>query len=425
MLLALAVLAAQIDPLAAYLQKEEPSYKVEASAPVVTESVSTTKMRLSSLEWEGKVWKHDVEIIEPKQVEFQDTALLLITGDRGRHDEDIKNAEKLAPRLKMRVVVLYDVPNQPLFDDLREDALIAHSFERYLATGDPSKVVLLPMVKSAKACIEAVQEATSEDRNGGVTRFIVTGASKRGWTTYLLASVEPRVVGLAPMVFDVLDFPAQLRHQFASWGAYSPMIADYTERGLQEILDTPEGQKLLDLVDPYRRRTKLQRPKLILLGANDPYWTTDALNLYWRDLVGHKAVLYAPNSGHGLEDHERVFDALVAFARLTAKNKPLPALIYQWMAAGGNQEDPAVDFATILVRSPRPAKGRIWVAESANKNFSSAKWRVVLEKDSPGELRVPESTGKPGYRAAFGEFDMEVDGMKFRLSTTPVILKGR
>jgi PhoPQ-activated pathogenicity-related protein len=62
--------------------------------------------------------------------------------------------------------------------------------------------------------------------------------------------------------------------------------------------------------------------KLLINGVNDPYWTTDALNLYWDDLPGDKWVTYVPNAGHNLEQHAdgkkdrtRAVNALAAFAR--------------------------------------------------------------------------------------------------------------
>ena len=47
-------------------------------------------------------------------------------------------------------------------------------------------------------------------------------------------------------------------------------------------LQSDEGQSLVAIVDPYQYREKLNQPKLVILGTNDPYWPVDALNLYWQ-----------------------------------------------------------------------------------------------------------------------------------------------
>ena len=44
--------------------------------------------------------------------------------------------------------VVRQVPFQPMFGDLHEDGLIAHTFVEYTKTGDPTWPLLLPMVKS-------------------------------------------------------------------------------------------------------------------------------------------------------------------------------------------------------------------------------------------------------------------------------------
>ncbi|NIP70443.1 MAG: PhoPQ-activated pathogenicity-like protein PqaA type, partial [Planctomycetales bacterium] len=50
------------------------------------------------------------------------------------------------------------VPHQPMFGGLTEDRIIAHSFDRYLRSGDPEWPLLLPMTKSATKAMDAVQE---------------------------------------------------------------------------------------------------------------------------------------------------------------------------------------------------------------------------------------------------------------------------
>ena len=66
--------------------------------------------------------------------------------------------------------------------------------------------------------------------------------------------------------------------------------------------DTTEAPKLWQMIDPWVYREKLTLPKMIINGANDPYWPLDALNSYWDDLKGEKWVLYVPNAGHDLRE---------------------------------------------------------------------------------------------------------------------------
>lgn len=55
-------------------------------------------------------------------------------------------------------------------------------------------------------------------------KFLVSGASKRGWTTWLVGGVlgslpNSRVVGIAPIVMDMLDFQPNVLHMYKAYGA--------------------------------------------------------------------------------------------------------------------------------------------------------------------------------------------------------------
>jgi PhoPQ-activated pathogenicity-related protein len=309
------------------------------------------------------------------------------------------------------VAVLRQVPQQPIFGGMVEDEAISYTFEQYFKTQDPTWPLLLPMVKSAVRGMDAVQQFAAESWQLKIERFTLTGASKRGWTTWLTASVDPRVSALAPMVIDMLNLIPQMKHQVDSFGKFSEQIDDYTTKGLPLLMATPTGQKLLGMVDPFSYRKALTQPKLILLGTNDRYWPLDALNLYWPELEGQKHVLYVPNNGHGLRDYERVLGSIVALHRQATGELKLARPTWEVRAEDGRLE-------LELASDVRPRQVLAWTAEAPSRDFREAKWTSQALTESEGRYRFDQPLPPQGFAALFGEAKYDGGTAPYFLSTT-------
>ena len=370
---------------------------------------------LTSQEWQGITWKHAMSAFVPEDVRHEDTVLLYITGGRngGRPDEDdLAMGCKLAIHAQMPVAFLHQVPNQPLLGDRKEDDLISETFLRYLETNDPKWPLLFPMVKSAVRAMDALEEIAQQEYGTSINRFVVTGGSKRGWTTWLSAVADDRVAGIAPIVIDTLNFPPQMKHQMETWGEYSEQIADYTSKGLVDVMLKQPQIPLWRWVDPYTYRGQLKLPKLLINGTNDRYWVIDAMNLYWDGLVGEKHVLYVPNAGHGLDGgRDAALTTLAVFAQHVATQTPLPDLTW-------THDDDGDQMRLAVLSKPAPKAVRLWVAHSDDKDFRPDRWGATA-LSANGEGAYVGHVEKPasGHVAFFAEATYPFGPVEYGLST--------
>jgi PhoPQ-activated pathogenicity-related protein len=397
-----------------YVKKPDTAFAWSKTSKLSTPAGTITTLGLASQVWQEITWKHELTIYEPRELAYADAMLLLITGgdhSSKQNDNDHKQGFGLAQLCGARVAVLRQVPNQPLLDGRTEDELIAETFVRYLQTKDENWPLLFPMVKSAVRAMDALQ-AFAKETGKPVTRFIVTGGSKRGWTTWLTGAVDDRVVAIAPMVIVMLNLGMQGPNQLKVWGKYSEQIDDYVQRGLMEKTSTPDGTKLWKMVDPLTYRDRLTKPKLLINGTNDRYWTLDALDLYWNELEGPKYLIELPNAGHGLEaNRDWALSGLGAFFRHVVTDRPMPKI--SWDLARGAGGD-----ATLTIHAdPAPQAARIWTARSQTRDFRESRWESAPLK--PGETitrYVPPE--KSDNLVLFGELEYLIDGIPYHLTTS-------
>ena len=376
-------------------------------------------VELSSQTWMDMPWKHDLIVFEPAQLKHPEHVLLFITGGSNKNKpklEDKLLGSSLATLSGTRVALLFQVPNQPLLGGRTEDDLITDTFLFYLATNDARWPLLFPMVKSATKAMDCVEQLAAQEWKSPVKGFVVTGASKRGWTTWLTAVCDKRVRGIAPLVIDTLNMPKQMDYQFETWGKYSEQIEDYERKSLIKKLKDEPNFPLWQWVDPWTYRRQLTLPKLIINGTNDRYWTVDALNNYWDDLSGPKHIRYVPNAGHNLKGgREGALATLAAFTRHVASDQLLPELKWKHETDGNT-------LRLTIQSDVEPVSVKLWAAASPTKDFRESEWKSQPMKSLNMQGKQDRFMGEvillPGsHRALFGEAQFHFDGLDYSLST--------
>jgi len=409
----------KLSGLDGYLERPEPAYRWEKRGVKTVPLGTIHDLHLVSQTWHDIVWEHRLQLFLPNAVDNPDACLLYNTGGNGSTGEELIGMA-WADRIGSPVAFLYGIPKQPLFGGLKEDALIVHTWKEYLESGDETWLLQFPMVKSVRKAMDAVQAFSKSENYPEINRFVITGASKRGWTAWLTgASQDKRLIGIAPMVIDMLNLHAQTKHQREVYGTFSEQVDDYTKAGIQQVFDSPQGKRLLELVDPYSYRERLTLPKLIINGTNDRYWSQDGLNLYWEGLKGQKHILYVPNSGHGLEDRGRVYATLAAFTRSVIHNKPLPKLAWKFIPNANGT-------GLVVIADPTMHKSRVWRVNAPTQDFREGKWTEVTQFNAVEKVDMAIANPQTGCSAFFCEAEFLDDAKKpYTLSTQLAILKAK
>lgn len=409
--------AEQLPPqLFEYVQRPEDVFAWKKAESMTVGENTVHRLELTSQNWQNIVWKHALIVYEPRTLVHRDHVLLFVTGGSiNNPPKDIGLGIALANFAGARVATLHQVPNQPLLGDRVEDDLITETWLKYLATGDSTWPLLFPMVKSAVKAMDALEQFCEQEFRQPLNGFVITGASKRGWTSWLTSAADPRIVATAPIVIDVLNFPRQMTHQKKVWGFYSEQIQDYTSKGLVQEDGIPREGREADLwrmMDPFTYRAKIAMPKLLVVGANDRYWSVDAMNLYWDDLVGIKHIHRAPNAGHGLDDgREHALRTIAVFFRHAAAGKTLPQFAWEPIDDGNT-------VGVTMKPSGTPEIVRLWTARSMSNDFRESPWRAEEVPLSGEQFIGLSSRSTPEERVAvFGEAQYDFEGLKYSLST--------
>lgn len=407
--------------LQSYLHNGDASFAWEVKETWDAGNAKAYVLLLTSQTWRNIVWKHQLTVFVPNENNY-DGALLFITGGSvkngmpnwsGRDDKLHASMSQVAVKNKAIVAVLRQTPNQPLFDDLTEDALISFTLHNFKKDGDYSWPLLFPMVKSAVRAMDAVQEFSKKELNKPVNRFVVTGASKRGWTTWLTGANDKRAQAIAPMVIDILNMPVSLDYQIRALGGYSIQIEDYVKLGIPQTAKTESGAAVTTMVDPYSYRKTLIMPKLIFMGTNDEYWVVDNIKNYLDSIPGKNLLHYVPNAGHDLGGGKQATEALSAFFGTTLQGAAYPACEWTTTVSKKNVK------LNIKATKDELTDVIIWHADSPDTDFRNDKWTSSdLKISGKNKIKVTEPLPASGFRAFYVDLKYkDINGGTYTVST--------
>ena len=255
-------LCAEETALDRYVRRPDATYSWKIVQTVKGDGATQFIVDLKSQTWRTEkdvdrpVWQHWLNIVKPDQPASK-TAFLFIGGG-GNGGKPPSSAEErtilIAKATNTVAVELRMVPNQPLIfhndgKPRKEDDLIGYTWDQFLKTGDETWPARLPMVKSVVRAMDCVQELLAGEQGGKVSidKFVVAGGSKRGWTTWCTAAVDKRVAAAVPIVIDVLNVNASMRHHAAAYGFYTEAVGNYIEHKIMQRRDDPRMQRFWTL----------------------------------------------------------------------------------------------------------------------------------------------------------------------------------
>jgi PhoPQ-activated pathogenicity-related protein len=409
-----------------YVAAPDPVYAWKVVKTSTAPTHKTYVLELTSQSWRTEkevdkpVWKHWLTITRPNEIKSKHALLFIGAGSNldPAPEKSPDRSTRFAVETGSIVADLGMVPNQPLrFSDSpnsarSEDDLIAYSRVKHFTTKDDTWLVRLAMVKSGVRAMDAIQ-AWARSEQIAVDRFVVSGGSKRGWTTWLVGAVDPRVAAIMPVVIDALNSEAVTRHHFEAMGFFSPALKDYVNHGLfPHKIGTPEYAAVLAIEDPinYKDRPALRMPKMLINASGDQFFLPDNSRFYYDKLPAEKLLRYVPNAKHNLAGSDAA-DTMLAFYKSVIHNTRRPRL--QWRA-----KDQSITVKSDIA----PESATLW--QATNPDARDFRVDTIGNAYKPTQLKGNKSftakVAKPakGFTAYFIELKF-ADGLKL---STPITI---
>jgi PhoPQ-activated pathogenicity-related protein len=334
-------------PLEDYVNTPDSHYQYSLKGTINAVSYTSYVIQMTSQKWltnsdsDRSIWNHWLTICVPKIIQQTDISILFIDG--GSNNENAPTEmDPLIQQMCMtsQTVVSYlrQIPNQPItftkdpsHQKRTEDDIIAYTWAHFLNnTHEPYWLLRLPMTKAVVRAMDTIQSFVSTSPYiPKINKFVVSGASKRGWTTWTSAIVDKRVIAIIPIVIPILNIVPNINRQYQAYGEWSFALDPYLKMHNMKYLNKPEFVELAKIVDPYSYLDRLHLPKYIICATGDEFFLPDSTDFFFDDLPGEKYLRMVPNAEHSLlgQQMDIVASALTFYQRIV-RGEPRPKFSY-------------------------------------------------------------------------------------------------
>ncbi|EGC33392.1 hypothetical protein DICPUDRAFT_80848 [Dictyostelium purpureum] len=328
-----------------YVEKYDPNFKWTLNATYDIGNANVHVLEFISHKWlsinetDSPVWKHWLQICIPKNYDKKSETGILFVENGVNQNWTVPTASQLNSFGKMLcsagnqvTATLLQSPNQfIMFENdgvmRKEDDIVAYTWIKFMNNKNTDWISLNPQTKSATRAMDAVQQfGKTATGNYNIKKFVVTGASKRGWATYGTAMAkDPRVIGIAPMVISVLNLVDNIGAQIQSYGNWSFALQDYMNHNVTKFLYTKYFEKVTEIIDPINYIKSLKKVnKLVILGTADEFFIPDSTKFFYSKLKGETKLALFANTNHGGILKQEVANTIVNFYNLTSTKAKMP-----------------------------------------------------------------------------------------------------
>ena len=416
-----------------YIESTKNEFSYDIQEVIYEENWTGYHIKMISGEWldSKKVdqveWWHYVDIIIPKQT-TSSTGIMFIDGGEKSEDYFRIDAQSIRNAIKTQAVIvnISNIPFQPLNflsseqDSFEEDDLIAFAWNKFLKQGAKQKDVewlpRFPMTRAIVRAMDLAQEIVLQN-DIVVKDFVVSGASKRGWTAWTTAAVDSRVKAVVPMVIDMLNLVPSFENHYRSYGEFSPAVQEYVNYNIQDWLGTEEFKVLMSYIEPFSFIDKFTMPKYIINAGSDEFFSTDSWRFYYDKLPGEKIIRYVPNKNHSL-DGRYLTEDLVSYFYRVINDIEIPSLSWN---LSDNKLIAELDYDGDYDVS-------VWTAKNDDgRDFRLWEEGELWEETSIGKLannkyELNVSSNLKGYKAKMIEFTIDPESeFPLIISTGPFV----